>query len=511
LWQRIVEFLRRVFGVFMPDPVVDPPVIEEPEPEEPEPGEPEPEEPVEPEPEPEPTPEPEPEPEPEPIPEPEPEEPVKPPGALWLVDPTFDPLNPTRRGGEPLTAQQRHYYETFTRAFLRADADEYTSVRNRFARRDSYHLGRHGQVIQESALQAMNAPGDGRILDHLVTGWNLAYPNLVIEWEPGYSTTYVKSKSGTPWSPYPKWLYAGNNGTAGKGTDLNALQNVKPWAILAHYLWVLETNRHSVSPSGLDYGAEADKWRPALKGLVLAFTEATSEPWALNYNGLDGAMRLDGKLLYGGSTSRAKPGTWPFLVRDEGHAIYNSALLCYYCGLLGQAGWDLPAHEQAIPAADTLMQYIRQEMIDSVDSKGDPSIILKGGAAHSAMNATYVQYAALELENIRLIGRWDDLFDDETLLRISRSYTDMIHPDGSTMKNIASEVDRTGHGLVVTGGSERTPYQNAINGFSWPMLWEDGHYLFDTATAAQNKSPAGGYGDKAKTHILPAIQFVRSL
>src|SRR5690606_33597401 len=58
------------------------------------------------------------EPEPEPEPTPEPGPPVTPPGALWQVDPTFDPSNPTRRDGAPLTVEQRHYYEAFTRAFL---------------------------------------------------------------------------------------------------------------------------------------------------------------------------------------------------------------------------------------------------------------------------------------------------------------------------------------------------------------------------------------------------------
>lgn len=477
------------------------------------------------------TPKPEPEiptPEPE-IPEPPIVEPVGFSDATHKVAPlvaAFDPQNPTLRTGQPLTAMQRHFYEAFTRAMLRPDPDEYTDTKGRLGRNDSYHLGRHGQVIQVSALLAMSRTGDGRILDLLTAGWNRAYANLVIEWDAGnLDRAYVEDDAGsrivdgkwvlkdgkTPWSPYPKWLYAGNNGRAGAGTDQNALQNVKPWAILAQYLWALEVNRNAVSPEGLDYGREADKWRPVLKGLVEAFTIASSEPWVKNYRGLDGGIRLGGKLLYGGSRTRAKPGTWPFLVRDEGHAIYNSALLAYYCGLLGSRGWDLPAHELAIPAADDLMRYIRQEMVDSRDSNGKASIILKGGAAHSAMKATYVNYAALELAHIRDIGRWNDLFDASTLLRVSRSYADMIHPDGSTMKNLASEVDRTGHGLDVSLGSERTPYQNAINAFSTPLLWEEGDRLSTATTASQNKSPAGGYGDKAKTHILPAIQFVRSL
>lgn len=465
------------------------------------------------------------EPEPEEPDEPEQPEPEPPRGDLSdathsvapLVDESFDPAKPTLRGGKPLTDTQRYYYDAFTRALLRSDPSPDTSIAGSFGKNDSYHIGRHGEPVQVSALLAMSRSGDGRVLDYLVRGWRAAYADLTVEWDASnLDDAYIKEWGGAkivngkwqidgavPWSPYKKWLYGGNSGRAGAGTDTNNLQNVKPWAILTQYLWALEVNRGKASPAGFDYGAEADKWREVLRGFIETYTSDTGAAWEKNYAGLDGG------LYWGKYRSRAKPGQWPFFARGEGHAIYNSALLCFYCGLLGAKGWDIPNWQDAMTGADLLFGYIRENMVDTVDSRGKPSIVLRGGGAWAAMKATYTAYAALELAHMRDIGRWRDTFDDDTLLRISRSYADMIRPDGSTLKNLASEVDRTGHGLDVSLGSDRTPYQNAINGFSAPLLWSrEDDRLFDSATAAQETWNAGGYGSGAKTPILPAVQFV---
>lgn len=431
------------------------------------------------------------------------------------IDESFDPKMPTLRNGERLTSEQKRLYDAMVYALLRDDPDSYTSDRM-FDRNDSYYLGRHGQIQQVSALLASSRTGDARVVDELVRRWNLAYKHLVTEWDASnLDDTYILEWAGarvssgkwvlsgdkTPWSPYPKWLYGGKAGRAGAGTDLNNLQNIKPWAILTQFLWVLEINRGKKSPAGYDYGKEADKWREPLRGFIDAFTINTSEPWAKNYKGLDGGM------LWGSSRTRAKPGQWPFFVRGEGHAIYNSALFCFYCSLLGERGWDIPNWQGAMEGADVLMRYIRDGMVDSVDSKGKPSLIARGGGAWRAMNATYTNYLAFELQHIRDIGRWNDIFTSEDLLRLSRSYVDMHRPDGTTLKNLASERDRTGHGLDVSTGSDRSQHQQVINGFCAAMWWEEGDYLFDAATVCQNTRFGGGY-ETPKAHILPALQFV---
>lgn len=456
----------------------------------------------------------------------EPEDPEEPPSGFEdathrvapLIDESFDPKAPTLRDGRPLNADQRRLYDAMMRGLLRSDPDHYTSDRM-FDRNDSYYIGRHGQVQQQMTLAAMSRTGDARILDELVRRWNLAYKHLVIEWDASnLDDTYIQEWAGarvsngrwvlsggrTPWSPYPKWLYGGKAGRAGAGTDLNNLQNIKPWAILTQFLWALETNRDKRSPAGYDYGREADKWRAPLRGFIDAFTIDTDEPWAKNYKGLDGGM------LWGKYRSRAKPGQWPFFARGEGHAIYDSALFCFYCALLGEAGWDIPNWQGALAGARMLFEYIRDGMVDSVDSKGKPSIIARSGGAWRAMHATYTNYLGFSQNLMRDIGEWRDLFTDETLLRLSRSYVDMHRPDGTTLKNLAAEVDRTGHGLDVSTGSDRTVHQQVINGFCVGMLWEEGDYLYKVGTAAQESRFGNGYED-AKSHIIPSIQFVRAV
>lgn len=469
--------------------------------------------------------------EPDPPDEPPPPPPPTDPGAFtWgdathkiapLINPRFDKNNPTLRDGQALTTTQRHYHDTTRHAFLRSDANTYTNWRVRLGSPDTYRLGRNGQVIVVPINRVLARTGDATLLDAQTAGWNLAHANLRVTWDAGMvnlAGTYIENDAGAtieggkwvlrdgkaPWSPYPKWLYHGTAGTAGQGTDLNNLQTVKPWAILTEHLWTLWVNRGKASPAGFDYGAELEKWRPVIRDFIKTYSEDTSEPWADNYLGIDGGM------IYGNKyRARAAEGTWPILVRGEGHAIYNSALLHYYLGLLGKhAGWsEVPDPDGAITAADDLMQYIRDLMVETVDSNGKPCLLFRSGSVERAMSATYTAYTAWEWAHIRDIGRWDHIFDDSTMVMLARSYADMIRPDGSTLDNIAAGVDRTGHGWDVSKGSDRTPYQNAINGFSAALLWEEGEYLFNTARAAQ--STLGGYGDDAKAHILPAAQFLR--
>lgn len=461
----------------------------------------------------------EPEPEPE---EPEPEPEPTPPPSLGdathdvapLIDESFDPASPTLRTGEPLTAEQRTYHDAFTRAFLRGDQHPYTSVARNLGDRDAYALGRFGQPIQVSALLAFSRTGDGRVLDKLTAGWNAAYDNLVVEWDASKvspSDGAIATMAGAtiengewrlagspPWAPHRKWLCYGDS--TGRGNDLNNLQTVKPWAVLTQYLWTLEANRGKPSPGGLDYGAEADKWQPVIKAFIDAYSKDTTEPYSQNYRGLDGGM------LWGGSRRRAAEGTWPILVRGEGHAVYNSLLLTFYLGLLGSAGWDVPNWEQALVAADQLAEYIRDHrMVDSLDSNGEPSIVLRQGGRMTALNATYTGYVALELAHVRDIGRWNSIFDDETLVRVTRSYADMIKADGSTKDNIASSVNRTGREFDVTTGSPCTATEHAFKGLSATMRWDATGHLFSAATAAQER--VGGYED-ARMHVLPALQFV---
>lgn len=465
-------------------------------------------------------------PSPDPDPPEEPEEPEEPPSGFGdethriapLLDDSFDPNKPTLRDKRPLTSDQKRLYNAMIHGLLRKDPDRYTSD-DMFKGADSYHIGRHGQIQQEMSFSAMSRTGDARILDEFIRRWNFAFADLRVDWDASnIDETYIIEWAGarissgrwvlsggkTPWSPHKKWLYGGNAGRAGAGTDLNNLQNIKPWAVLTQFLWALETNRGRHSPAGYDYGAEADKWKDALRGFIDTYTSNTGELWEKNYKGLDGG------LLWGSDRKRAKPGQWPFFARGEGHAIYNSALFCYYCGLLGEAGWDIPNWQDAKPGARMLFEFIRGGMVDSKDSKGKPSIIARGGGAWRAMNATYTNYLGFSQNLMRDIGEWRDLFTDEDLRRLSRSYVDMHRPDGTTLKNLASEVDRTGHGLDVSTGSDRSVHQQVINGFCVGMLWEESDYLFNVGTTAQNSRFGNGYAD-AKSHIIPSIQFVRSV
>src|SRR5690606_7027206 len=89
----------------------------------------------------------------------EPEEP--PPGGLGdathavapLVDEAFDAADPTVRTGRRMTDEELKYYAAFARAFYRSDPVAELNIVREFARRDSYHLGRWGQTIQDPALQ----------------------------------------------------------------------------------------------------------------------------------------------------------------------------------------------------------------------------------------------------------------------------------------------------------------------------------------------------------------------
>src|SRR5690606_35458821 len=134
---------------------------------------------------------------------------------------------------------------------------------------NSYYIGRHGQIQQELTLAAMARSGDGRILDDFVERWDLAYDRLVVPWRADnidithrvfknlagakiVDGKWVLSGGKTPWSPHKKWLYDWGEPSEGRGSDLNNLQTIKPWAILTQFLWALEVNRGTPSPAGHD-------------------------------------------------------------------------------------------------------------------------------------------------------------------------------------------------------------------------------------------------------------------
>jgi hypothetical protein len=438
----------------------------------------------------------------------------------------FDPAAPTLADGTPLTTRQRQLYSAFLAAFLNPNADTFTNAIARLGHTDSYAIGRGGQIVQVPAQLVFRRIRDLRILDHLTRGWNRAFLNLRTSWDmtrvrPGDSqvssmgrftwngTAWVDTKPelGDPWSPYPKWLYSGNAGTAGQGTDVNNLQTAKPWAILMEYVWTLEQNRGAISPAGFDYGAIADAWRPAIVGFVRAWSDATTQTWARNYRGLDGGI------LYGSGRTRAAAGSWPILVRGEGHAAYNAVLMHHYLGLLVGTGRypELAGGAAAAQLAATdLLRFMRGHLPDSIDDKGRPALVFGSFGDRRIMAATYTAYVFWEIQHIVDTGVWPDVFTPDSLVRLARSAVEMHNPDGSTKANIASGYDRAGHGWDVTGGSPRSQHQNAINGFCAPLMWEEGDYLWKAGTASQ-EARGGGYGASARAHPIIAAQLIRAI
>ena len=448
------------------------------------------------------------------------------------INPDFDPARPTLKDGTLMTGDMLTQYRAATKWALEADATSGDWARmnllNRMGHPDLYNVAREGQVALAPLFGMQRLSGDGRLLDRAAVGFARLRANFVTKWESidgsGWDDKYPVD-FGDPWSPHEKTLYRGGGGDATEnGTDLSNLNIVKLYAMMAEFAWALHVNRDAPSPAGLDYNALADEWGRRIETFYETWAGDAGSDWTQNYRGVDGIEDESLRFPSGGRyRERAPWGVWPVMLRNEAHAGMDSVGLTYYLGKLGMTGlWDIPNPEAAITMADAMVKQMRERSMVECMTPTGPGLLSRRsrwftgemeGAGAVAFRSTYASYTSGSFISWHLIGRWRNLYDADTMAKITRTFASSTLPSGEMYNNLGYAT--TGHPLDLEKAApgsvpNQSVWRQATKAPAKMLVFApaDEPFLAEVATRVQ-AGLAGGW-DNPKSGTLAYGLFVRS-
>ena len=438
---------------------------------------------------------------------------------------SFSPSSPTLKDGTSVSGDMADYLAAY--AYWRdnqenAHAD--TKLTNVMGSTNNYTAARRGQTIHDVVSRAFRLTGDLRDLDYLCAGYDVLQSSLDtggagggprIEWDAGWENeSLVESECGTDdaWSPYRK---LNGGGSSGGPTDLNRLNVLKLWALVAEFTWMLHLNQGKTSPGSVDYATRLTYWKARLEEFVRAWSLDTADCWANNYIGVDGDGGLSGVPNISSSRSRQEWGKYPFATRDEGHAIWNTIMAHRYIGLLGQhASLDILNPDDALTAAEAMVNAIRDNGSYKACSNADhgDSLVMTWtnplrGDTSVPMRMTYTGYQGASLLQLWLTGAY----------RTKWSLTDMQHL-GSAFAWAHDGVSGDTHGNITRGAAEcgldavsdtgRSASDNSVRGFAaLPIVFDPGGAKM-TDIADNLITLSGGLSTPDRAAVFSAL-FVR--
>jgi len=432
------------------------------------------------------------------------------------IDESFNASAPTLKSGVTLTGDRLKEYNTAAKWALFAEVTSGDWYRgdlvNRLGHPDLYNVAREGQICLDPLFGMLRLTGDGRMLDRAVDGFTKLKDTSVIEWEIIGGSNWTGSEAvevGDPWSPYWKKLYRGSGGSSSyNGTDLLLLNSLKLYAMISEFAYALHVNRGKASPAGYDYTALADEWGGIAEDWYAQWAGEPGNDWTQNYRGVDGLANEADRFPSGGRwRSRAPWGVYPVKMRNESHVALDSTILQYFLGRLGQTGlWDIPNPEDALSVCDDMVaRELDRAYVPCTTSYGDTLLPRLSswftGASDSyasveAHRSTYSGYLAGRYIQRRLIGRWNDLFTDDVMAKITRAYSASILSDGRMHRRLG--FGSTGSGLLIDD-PDATPTENlfrqSLKAYARMTVFEVGStYLEDVSNTVQ-AGYAGGWNN----------------
>ena len=430
----------------------------------------------------------------------------------------YNPADPTLKDDTSITGSMLSYLNGY--AYWRDNQSSaysttrFVSVMNG---KNNYSVARNGQLVQDTVMRVFRLTGDLRDLDFLCAGFDALQntldtggpsDGLLIPWEDYWTVGGLVENdcgSGDPWSPYRK--LNGDGGSTPQGHDLNRLNVLKLWAMIAEFTWALHINQANTSPGSVNYATRLTYWKARLEEFVRAWSLDTSECWADNYIGVDGSAG-SGVPNTGGSRFRQAWGLYPFATRDEGHAIWNTIMAHRYIGLLGShASLDVPNPGDALQAALDMLTAVRTNgsYKDCSNADHGDSLVMTWtnplrGNTTVPMRMTYTGYVAASLLQVWLTGAYRSVFSKGDMDRLGSAFA-WAHDgvSGATYGTIARGAAVCGLDADSTAG--RSAADNSIRGFATlPIVFDPGGSKMTDIAANLVSLSGAATPDRAATH-----------
>ena len=434
----------------------------------------------------------------------------------------YDPNSPTLKDGTAITGQMLDDLTGYV--YWRENqstAEVTTRLAGRLAHTNTYYTARGGQLSYDTVSRMFRMTGDLRDLDFMC----LAFDELQTTFETGGGQIawsdcavggLVESCCGTDpaWSPYRKHLGSVSSDGTGIHSDLVRLNNIKLYAMIAEFAWLLHVNQAKTSPGSLSYGTRLTYWKARLEEHVKAWSETTTACWAVNnYKGVDGGT--SGIPNTGGSRFRQTWGLYPYVTRDEGHAGWNTIMLHRYIGLLGvNASLNIPNPTDALTCANDIVTAIRNNGSYKACTNTDHGDSLPmtwtnpfTGDSTIPMRLTYVGYLGASLLQLWLTGAYRATWTEADMLKVGSALS--WGHDGTTGATHGSVLrNAEACGFSATTDSGRTADDNSIRGMAaFPIVFDPGGTkMSDIATNLISLS-GGATPDRAVIH---SARFVRA-
>ena len=431
----------------------------------------------------------------------------------------FSPASPTLKDGTAIAGDMLTYHSAYT--YWR-DNQQSASLEWNLASSsvlgstNAYDAARRGQPIQTAIMQSFRMTGDLRDLDALCAGFDALQANLTTAWSDfvlgGLVASLCDGASGPnyPYSPYLKL----NQSYDANGNDLDRLNQMKLWQLVAEFTWALHLNQDKTSPGGVNYGTRLTYWKARLLDFVKTWSETSNECWAVNnYKGVD-AGSTSGISNVTAYRERQTWGLYPFAMRNESHAGLNSLLLHHYLGLLGQhASLGIANPADATIAADEMAAAARTNgyractNADHGDSLVFPHNSPFTGGDATPQGSTYMGYQGAALVSMWMVGRWRTEFPTSDMLKLGSAFA-WAH-DGTTGQ-MYSRVNRGVEGCGLNAddtGPGATATDNSLKGQAvLPIVFDPGGSKMASIASALMTLSGGSTADRA---AIPSALFLR--
>ena len=400
---------------------------------------------------------------------------------------SFSPSSPTLKDDTSVSGDMASYLNAY--AYWRdnqenAHAD--TKLTNVMGNTDAYSTARKGQVVHDTVTRVFRLTGDLRDLDYLCAGFDALQANLdagggQIEWDSGCTVGGLIASccdADDPWSPYRKL----NQTYDDQGTDLNRLNQIKLWSMVAEFTWALHLNQSKTSPGSVDYGTRLTYWKERLLEFVKAWSETSSACWATeNYKGVDGNFGIDTIPNVSYYRSRQAWGVYPFVLRDEQHAALDTARIHRYVGLLGlHASLGIANPADALTCSDDVVSaYRTYGLHDCSNADHGDSLVFPANNPLRGNNAdphrmTYAGYVGGSWLTMWLTGAWRSVLPQGDMLKIGSAIS-WAHDGttGLTYGNIVRGVAQCS--LDAGSGNAQSAENNSVRGFAvLPIVFDPG-------------------------------------
>ena len=322
------------------------------------------------------------------------------------------------------------------------------------------------QAYVHALLAAFRVTGDLRLLDEVDRLGQLMRSKL----------------SDTNGDGYLNWIDKWSSASKFRGKDTNMAFDLKAHALVAEIAWALHNNRDLRSPSGRNYGANADYW----KNYLVNHFEAK---WRKR-NGISSGF--------------------PFAQHIGFHTMHSFMKWHYYMGkLTGKGAYTREAERMA--------NVFWQQEFKSVSSKYGTAVVWSrgllsaGGQEKYLMPQDYARFVVQEAVDLHFEG-FSHYKSNSNMKKFANTLTGFVISDStyrSFSRDVGGGVSRAGIPASATNWPKMVQTRFAESSWAFLANWDSSGKAAAAATKVFNDVEYMRYNPPPRRVFIPAAMFVR--